>query len=133
MDDLIFQLSATSTETFVEQIRAADPDYLKQGIVPYLREGQFTGVIFGRILAERLEISQTWEESVEVIHPETGTFIDLAITQSFAHWVEYKAEFVPVFNSGQLLGLCDPHELRFWLRETGRHSDHVETNRAYLG
>jgi Zn-dependent protease len=133
MDDLIFQLSATSTETFIEQVRAADPEYLKQGIVPYLNDGQFTGVIFGRILVEQLEITESWKESVEVSAPETGTYIDVSLTQSYAHWVNYKAEFVPVFHDGRLLGLCDPHELRFWLTETRRYSSTSEPDRAYFG
>jgi Zn-dependent protease len=133
MDDLIFQLKVDTTEAFIEHIRRADPDYLKEGIVPYLKEGEFNGVIFGRCLTERLEISMSFEESLEIHDPVVGTYIDVSLSQTFAHRVEYKAAFVPVFHHGRLLGLCDPHELRFWLRETARFTHIQDAGRAYFG
>jgi len=133
MDDLIFQLKVDTTEAFIEHVRAADPDYLKEGIVPYLKEGEFSGVIFGHIIAQSLDSISTLEHSVNINEPVTGTFIDVSVSQSFDHWVEYKAAFVPVFHNGHLLGLCDPHELRFWLRETGLFPKQSDSGRAYFG
>lgn len=133
MDDLIFQLKVDTTEAFIEHVRAADPDYLKEGIVPYLKEGEFSGVIFGHIIAQSWDSISTLEHSVNINEPFTGSFIDVSVSQSFDHWVEYKAAFVPVFHDGRLLGLCDPHELRFWLRETGRFPKQSDSGRAYFG
>src|SRR5690606_1605061 len=88
-------------------------------IVPVMNDGRFDAIIFGR----SVDIA-SFQEDVDLSHLNNvavmGTFIDIELTSTYDQHVEFLAEFVPVFKRGRLLGLCDPHELRFWLRETSR-------------
>lgn len=133
-DDLIFRLpSGAPIGVVIREIVEADPTYLADCIVPVLREGEFVAVIHGRqveFLPSDVEddMAALWR------NPMTGTFIEISNSETFDQHIRYQAEFVPVLKNGKLLGLCDPHELRFWLRETARirlDPDHHET--VYYG
>ncbi len=119
-EDLILRLpDDASTSAIIKEIVEADPTYLRDCIVPCVNDGQLTGVIYGNSM-------QTGEHFDEIAiasllsSADMGTYIDLGYAETYGTTVEYKAEFVPVLRRGRLLGLCDPHELRFWLRETTR-------------
>lgn len=133
-DDLIFRLpDREPTHQIIREIVEADPTYLSDCIVPVMNDGRFEGVIFGRTV----EIA-SFHDDIDLTHLHheaiLGTFIDIELTSTFEQYVDFKAEFVPVLKRGRLLGLCDPHELRFWLRETSRLRLETDlANTAYYG
>lgn len=119
-EDLIFHLpDDVPTAIIIREILQTDPTYLHDCIVPFMNDGQLSGVIFGNVM----NISESFDDvDIEsLVHDaEVGTYIDVEYAETYCTTVEYKAVFVPVLRRGKLLGLCDPHELRFWLRETTR-------------
>jgi hypothetical protein len=121
------------TSVIIREIVRADPTYLRDCIVPFVDDGQFSGVIFGNSMPGSDHLDDDTIESL--LHSaEIGTYIDVEFAETYGNTIEYKAEFVPVLKRGRLLGLCDPHELRFWLRETTRlrlETDNSET--VYYG
>jgi Zn-dependent protease len=128
-DDLIFRLPSNEpTNRIIREIVEADPTYLSDCIVPVMNDGLFEGIIYGRMV----EYAPFLEDSdLSYLHNEAvpGTYIDIESTISYEQHIEFLAEFVPVLRRGRLLGLCDPHELRFWLRETSRlrlETDHAD-------
>jgi Zn-dependent protease len=133
-EDLIFHLpDDVPTAVIVREIIQADPTYLNDCIVPFMNDGQLSGVIFGNSINN----NEPFEDAdiLLLLHnAEVGTYIDVEYAETYHNTVEYKAVFVPVLRRGKLLGLCDPHELRFWLRETTRlrlETDSSET--VYYG
>lgn len=133
-DDLIFRLpDDVPTSVIIREILRADPTYLRDCIVPFVDNGQLSGVIFGNTMTDGENLD---DEAIDSLlrDPEMGTFIDVELAETFGNTVEYKAEFVPVLKRGRLLGLCDPHELRFWLRETTRLRLETDTSETiYYG
>lgn len=133
-DDLIFRLPHdVPTSVIIREIIQADPAYLRECIVPYIDNGHLSGVIFGSAMQGRDDFDDLAIESL-MSEAEMGTYIDVEHAETYGHTVDFKAEFVPVVKRGRLLGLCDPHELRFWLRETTRlrlETDNAET--VYYG
>ncbi len=129
-DDLIFRLpDDVPTSVIIREILQADPTYLRDCIVPFVNDGQLSGVIFGNTMPGSDSLNDDVIDSL-LRDPEMGTYIDVEMAETYGNTVEYKAEFVPVLKRGKLLGLCDPHELRFWLRETTRlrlETDNSET------
>jgi Zn-dependent protease len=133
-DDLILRLpDDVPTAVIIREIVRADPSYLRDCIVPFVIGGQVSGIIFGNTMQYGEQLDDAAMESL-THDPVVGTYIDVEYAETYGNTVEYKAEFVPVLRRGRLLGLCDPHELRFWLRETTRlrlETDSSET--AYYG
>jgi Zn-dependent protease len=133
-EDLIFRLpDDVPTSVIIREINQADPTYLRDCIVPFVNDGQLSGVIFGNTMQSGQHLDDDVIESL-LHEAEVGTYIDVEYAETYGNTVEYKAEFVPVVRRGRLLGLCDPHELRFWLRETTRlrlETDSSET--VYYG
>jgi Zn-dependent protease len=133
-DDLILRLpDDVPTAVLIREIVLADPSYLRDCIIPFVNGGHVSGIIFGNTMQYGEQLDDASMESL--IHDAVvGTYIDVEYAETYGNTVEYKAEFVPVLRRGRLLGLCDPHELRFWLRETTRlrlETDSSET--AYYG
>jgi len=133
-DDLILRLpDDVPTAVIIREIVQADPSYLRDCIVPFVNGGQVSGIIFGNTMQYGEQLDDAAMESL-THDAVVGTYIDVEYAETYGNTVEYKAEFVPVLRRGRLLGLCDPHELRFWLRETTRlrlETDSSET--AYYG
>ena len=133
-DDLIFRLPQdVPTSSIIREIVQADPSYLRDCIVPFVDNGQLSGILFGNTMHEGAPMD---DHSLATMQhrAEMGTYIDVDHSETYANKVEFKAAFVPVLKRGRLLGLCEPHELRFWLLETAQlrlENDHSET--VYYG
>lgn len=110
-DDLIFRLSGdVPFFTMVEEVAQVDPDFLRDAILPVFENGVFSGVIFGSRFSALPEYAP--------LLPQRGTYIDISEHSTYEQGIEFQADFVPVLQNGRLLGLCDPKEFRFWLKET---------------
>jgi Zn-dependent protease len=114
LEDMIFKLSPDADpEQWADQLRTSDPVLLERGLLPVLEQGALKGMLSG---AQLLEPSPEPTE-LAAIEVQPGSYIDLHRADSYHANLAFTASYVPVFKNGFFLGLCDPHELRFWLHQ----------------
>lgn len=113
LEDMIFKLSPDADPVqWANLLRTSDPVLLERGLLPVLEQGRLIGILAG---ARLLEPTPPTELPTIDVHP--GSYIDLHRSDSYHSDLVFTASYVPVFKNGFFLGLCDPHELRFWLHQ----------------
>ena len=114
LEEMIFKLSPDEhPEQWAQHLRTSDPVLLERGLLPVLEQGIFKGVMPGARLLEHA-VDATEPSTLE---PLPGTYIDIHRSDSYRTDIAFNASYIPVFKNGFFLGLCDPHELRFWLHQ----------------
>ncbi|AXJ00636.1 Zn-dependent protease (includes SpoIVFB) [Cyclonatronum proteinivorum] len=106
---------AETTQALVEQLMPPREQLLKRCIFPVLEHGEPYErlIIEGKVLNSAADdISQLPAKPAV-----TGDFIDLDEPNSWSSSVVYNAEWIPVYHSGRVVGMCDAKELRFWLQQ----------------
>ncbi len=119
IDDLVMNIQDDSRpESIIEYLRQKDRRYLSRTIIPVMNGNGLEYVVYGSELA-----SDPAENTMlaSIYRPvEFGTFVEISDRNTYDPALFYKADFVPVFRQGDMMGLCDAHEMRFWLLEQYR-------------
>jgi len=114
LEDMIFKLSPDAApEQWADQLRSSDPQLLERGLLPVLEQGAITGVVPGTRLLEQRDDT----DLLPTLEASQGTYIDIHRSDSYHADITFDASYIPVLKNGFFLGLCDPHELRFWLHQ----------------
>lgn len=113
-EDLIFRIDdQRSPEAVIRQIHRMDARYVPNSVIPVTLKGRLESVILGR---ELKSIPDQNESLADMHRPvEQGYFVDVADEATYRYGVKLKAEFLPVLFQGDLIGMSDAHEIRFWL------------------
>lgn len=112
LDDLIFEFdNIDDTESVIREVADIGSGYMESCTFPVTEEGRMQHVAEGRFFADK----DSFLKSIRDF--DLGDFIDVNNPQTFQENVTYSSEFVPVVENGLVTGLCDAHELRFWLQE----------------
>lgn len=115
--ELIYQLeSDLSPAQIIHKIMDINPDALRKTAIPVLVDHKLHSILFGQQVIENLSASVQFESLIEA--PAWGSYIDSSLAESYSNELEFKAEYIPVFENGNFMGLCDAYEMRFWLNET---------------
>lgn len=69
------------------------------------------------VLDSELRLVALRRPSGEPVPMLEGTYIDMDQPSSWSHSQRFAAEVVPVLRDGQVVGVADADELRFWLNE----------------
>jgi Zn-dependent protease len=69
------------------------------------------------VLDSELRLVALRRPSGEPVPMLEGTYIDMDQPSSWAHTQRFAAEVIPVLRAGQVVGVADADELRFWLKE----------------
>ena len=120
IEDLVLNIEAdTSPKSIIEHIREKDERYLPKTIIPVINGNGMEHVVYGHDLNNNNSIDET--ALLDIYRPvEAGTFVEIENLETYDPQLSYKADFVPVFQNGDMMGLCDAHEMRFWLLEQYR-------------
>lgn len=121
IEDLVLDIEDDSSpQSIIEHIRSKDERYLPRTIIPIINGDGLEHIVYGHDLMMN-EWSADESSLMEIYKPvETGTFVEIENLETYDPQVNYKADFVPVFQNGDMMGLCDAHEMRFWLLEQYR-------------
>lgn len=116
-DDLIFYHDPNlSTPQIIQYVRGHHPGYLERTNIPVLSANQLSHILPGRLLYKPGTLLQDGSFThMRVAVP--GDYIEILQPDSFSSEVIFSADFVPLLFNGQYHGLCDAHELRFWMQE----------------
>jgi len=122
LQDLVLSIDPeNSPKEIITHLKKREDRILQRTVIPVITGSLFAGVIYGRDIpdgsVEQLDL-QVYKQL-----PDTGDYVELSDHQTFLAEIEYSAEFIPVFSDGILKGICNAHELRFWLLEKQKNSD----------
>ncbi len=113
-EDLIFRINHDPRpEAVIRQIHRMDSRYVPNAVIPVTRNGKLESVILGKELGSIPGPDDTLEDMHRPA--ERGYYVDLADEATYRYGVKLKAEFLPVLHQGDLIGMSDAHEIRFWL------------------
>ncbi|HKJ32645.1 MAG TPA: site-2 protease family protein [Balneolales bacterium] len=117
LDDLIMDIDQDATPILIiEKLDSSSEDFLKKSIIPVLNDNKVIHVLYGKDLERK--VGQDIPDFEPYLQPvEPGTYVDLDQYDTYNPDLTYKADFVPIFYKGVLKGMCDAHEMRFWLLE----------------
>lgn len=115
-EELVYPVANNhSLSELIEEIATVDRHYLKRCVFPVVNGHSFDYVIDGRDLVSRKGFHDDLSSYYRPIH--AGDYIDIQKTETYDYSIQFKADYIPVLNNGNLLGLCDGHEMQFWLLE----------------
>ncbi len=110
--DLVFDFEdIDDLEDVIEDILVFGDDYPARCVFPVAEDAKLQQVVLGKLL--RIEEREKWRDAIQV--PEIGDYIDLDNPETYMDIDEFSAEFVPAIKHGRVAGLCDAHEMQFWL------------------
>lgn len=117
LDDLVMNVGEDASPILIiEKLDSTNESYLKKSIIPVLYDHQVRFVLYGKDLDPVNENSlPDYEQYLKPLEP--GTYVDIYQKDTYNPEITYKAEFVPFFDKGVFQGMCDAHEMRFWLLE----------------
>lgn len=111
--DLIMSTDQDATPSaIIRAIRSINENYLDKSIIPVMEDAQIKHILYGREILEVRE-DELLNDFVQPVLP--GTYMETQDFDTFKPGIRFQAEYIPVFKSGILQGLCDAHEMRFWL------------------
>lgn len=120
IEDLVLNIDDDSSpKSIIDNIRQKDERYLPRTIIPVINGSGLEHVVYGHELTNAREVEES--ALIDIYRPvEAGTFVEVENLETYDPQLRYKADFVPVFRDGDMMGLCDAHEMRFWLLEQYR-------------
>ncbi|TNE69721.1 hypothetical protein EP331_13805 [bacterium] len=119
--ELVFKIEDTfSPAQITQKILDINPDALKKSIVPVFLEQQFVGILTGEKIIQSFATTVELDHMIEEV--SIGTYINLKEIETYHNDLQFKAEFLPVFDGDAFKGLCDAYEMRFWLLQTRKSS-----------
>lgn len=114
-DDLVYRVrEGQSLAALIRQINRLDEDSLPSAVIPVGSDGaQLEYVVYGRDLASL----PAEEENLEHLYRplERGYYVDVNDESTYLAGETLQARLLPVLRDGELLGLSDANEIRFWL------------------
>lgn len=112
LKDLIFDFNnIDDIEAIIEEIAGFGEDYVSRCVFPITRNGLLIKVLAGTEIKKNEHNS--WSSYSK--EPEMGDFVNLDEPEKYQEFSAFSAEFVPVILDGIVAGLCDAHEMRFWI------------------
>jgi Zn-dependent protease len=122
LQDLVLNVDPDQKpEQIVERLKMREDSFLERSIIPVMTDERFTAVIYGN------EISKVSPDAVVLEHyyriPTLGDYVEISDESSFLKDIRFTAEYIPVLSNGVLKGICNAHELRFWLLEHHKNQD----------
>lgn len=118
-EELVYQISPhASPAAIIEQLLELQSEILGRTIIPVIIDDRPQAVIYGKDIELEFGENPSIENYLKPL--SEGVYIERHNSDSYAREVEYKADIVPVFDNGTLIGLADAQEVRFWLIETKR-------------
>lgn len=114
-NDLILSIDNddTSPATIIKKIINANEAYLSKSIIPILDEARIQNIIYGEEISKNEYENDTFQDLIKPAVP--GTYMETNNIHTFDKELLFKAEYLPVFRGGTFQGMCDAHEMRFWL------------------
>lgn len=113
-EDLIFRIDdERSPVAVIRQLNRMDRKYVSHAIIPVGREGALESVVLGRKLSGIPNEDESIEHLYEPVHD--GSYVDISDEKTFHPGNIPKADYIPVLDRGEILGMSDAHEIRFWL------------------
>lgn len=113
LKDLIMSTEQDATpSSIISAIRNINETFLDKSIIPVLEDMQIKHILYGKEIREVAE-EDLLNDFVQPVMP--GTYMETQDFDTYRPGIRFQAEYVPVFKSGVLQGLCDAHEMRFWL------------------
>ena len=113
MNDLIMSIDGNASPgDIINAIKSINENYLDKSIIPVMEDRHIKYVLYGKEIVKITE-EEPLDEFIQPVMP--GTYLETHDFDTFKPGIRYEAEYIPVFKSGVLQGLCDAHELRFWL------------------
>ncbi|MFU8859733.1 MAG: site-2 protease family protein [Cyclonatronaceae bacterium] len=127
LQDLVLNIDpGQAPEEIVEKLMNRNDRFLERSIIPVMGDKGLTAVIHGRditrdpmnpIVLNPIVLEPYYRK------PEPGDYVEISEESSFMSNVRFSAEYLPVFSNGVLKGICNAHELRFWLLEHHKNED----------
>lgn len=126
LQDLVLNIDPDkSPAEIIDNLKKREDKFLQRSIIPVMRGDHFSGIIYGRDIppgtVEEIDIELYYQS------PRRGDYVETTDHETFLAEIHYSAEFIPVFSKGVLKGICNAHELRFWLLENQKNSDIFHT------
>jgi len=116
LNDLILEVEENASPlTIVEILDSTNKNYLKKSIIPVIDKNEVKYILYGRDLDDANHESPVYDDFLQPVEP--GTFVDVEKVDTYHPEIAFKADYLPVFHNGVLQGMCDAHEMRFWLLE----------------
>ncbi len=113
LKDLIMSTEHDATPTsIINAIRSINEAFLDKSIIPVMEDMQIKYVLYGKEIIEITE-EDPLDNFIQPVMP--GTYMETQDFDTYKPGILFQAEYIPVFKSGVLQGLCDAHEMRFWL------------------
>lgn len=122
LQDLVLSIEpGQNPEEIVEKLKLRDDRFLERSIIPVMADEGLTAVIYGRDIPPKPISTMNLEQYHRI--PRAGDYVEISEESSFESDVLFSAEYLPVFSNGALKGICNAHELRFWLLEHHKNED----------
>lgn len=114
--NLIYEMDSNLTPAEIsEKLLDINPETLNKSVIPVFVNQEFSGVLLGRDITKTLDGTHSLTDLIK--KPALGCYIETHDNQTFNYDVEYHSDFLPIFESGKFVGLCDAFEMRFWLNQ----------------